>query len=59
MTSVTLLFIKRNIGAWSDKFKDLLCKSTNGFRISNFIIALTPRNNSGWKKSSGSIHVQH
>ena len=57
MTSFTLLFIKRNIGAWSDKFKDLLFKSTNGFRISNFIIALTPLNNSGWKKSSGSIHV--
>ena len=53
MASFTLLFIKRTIGTWSDKFKE----STNGFRISNFIIAFIPLNNSGRKKSSGSIHV--
>ena len=39
--------IKHTIRTWSDKFKDLLFKNTNQFRISNIIIDLIAFNNSG------------
>ena len=44
------MHIKRIIRTCSDKFKDLFFKSANRVRISNIIIELIPRNNSGWKK---------
>ena len=43
------MHIKRTVVNWSDKFKDLLFKRTNRFRILNIINELILLNNMGWK----------
>ena len=54
-----IMHIKRTVRTWSDKFKDLLFKSTNRFRISNIIIKLIPLINSGWKKRFSEVFMFH
>ena len=51
------MHIKRAIGTWSDKFKDLFFKSTNRFRISNIIIELIPLNSSDWEKRVSEVFM--
>ena len=45
-----IMHIKRTIRTWTDKFNDLLFKSTKQVPITNFITEHIPLNNSGWKK---------
>ena len=43
------MHIKRTVKNWSDKFKDLVFKSTNRFRILNINNELILLNNMEWK----------
>ena len=45
--SMRIMYIKRTIGTWPDKFKDLSFRSINLFQILNIITELITPNNSG------------
>ena len=52
-----VLLVKRTIKTWSDKFKDLLFKSTNRFQISDIVIELIELNNTGLKKKVSEVFM--